>query len=403
MLAVVSLYLILGIGVDAIFVFVNTYAHEQAREEEAEAHRRQEADHHAPPWWHPSRAQAAREVRVLGRTLSHSIFVSGLSMVTTAVAFGASVASPISTIRQYAAFQTLVVLADYALLLLIFVPAMVAWRRCLFRRVATPPPRPGSETSSTPTDGERCRGPWWKPSVCIRWCSKLWRALCSSALCLLLPVRIVLAPASATFWLRVAPRVTRRLRVCMLLLWSSGLVLQLYYCTRLRPTAGAPSIFDPDHNMERRLALRRYAFAEGPASLNEAAQTATRLSGDLAIAVSAWINSDIGQACLATCDFSKLKDGRCDRECDTEACCSDGGDCGTCDEANLLGGASGDGFGIAPLEKPSSPPRPSPPPLPSLPEWLPPSSPCTLRAALPEPPVPPNTWGEQCVNVVRIR
>ena len=43
-----------------------------------------------------------REVDVLAHTLGDAIKVSSLSMLTTAVAFGASVNSPISTIRQYA-------------------------------------------------------------------------------------------------------------------------------------------------------------------------------------------------------------------------------------------------------------------------------------------------------------
>ena len=46
---------------------------------------------------------------MLVHALRHSVGVTGLSTMTTAVAFGASVASPITTIRQFAMFQTSVV------------------------------------------------------------------------------------------------------------------------------------------------------------------------------------------------------------------------------------------------------------------------------------------------------
>ena len=55
------------------------------------------------------RQRAASEAAVLVRALRHSVGVTGLSTMTTAVAFGASVASPITTIRQFALFQTSVV------------------------------------------------------------------------------------------------------------------------------------------------------------------------------------------------------------------------------------------------------------------------------------------------------
>ena len=53
--------------------------------------------------------RAASEAAVLVHALRHSVGVTGLSTMTTAVAFGASIASPITTIRQFAMFQTSVV------------------------------------------------------------------------------------------------------------------------------------------------------------------------------------------------------------------------------------------------------------------------------------------------------
>ena len=123
-LALLSLYLILGIGVDAIFVLSNSYAlaEQDARRAHARTHGRAHAGTHAG-----TRAgrggvhghgggrggglgrRAASEAAVLVRALRHSVGVTGLSTMTTAVAFGASVASPITTIRQFALFQTSVV------------------------------------------------------------------------------------------------------------------------------------------------------------------------------------------------------------------------------------------------------------------------------------------------------
>ena len=123
-LALLSLYLILGIGVDAIFVLSNSYAlaEQDARRAHARTHGRAHAGTHAGT--HAGRGgvhghgggrggglgrRAASEAAVLVRALRHSVGVTGLSTMTTAVAFGASVASPITTIRQFALFQTSVV------------------------------------------------------------------------------------------------------------------------------------------------------------------------------------------------------------------------------------------------------------------------------------------------------
>ena len=101
-LALVSLYLVLGIGVDAIFVFSNTYA---LAEQDA---RRIYGGGHGGGHGEPMQ-RAASEASVLVHALRHSVGVTGLSTMTTAVAFGASIASPITTIRQFALFQTSVV------------------------------------------------------------------------------------------------------------------------------------------------------------------------------------------------------------------------------------------------------------------------------------------------------
>ena len=123
-LALLSLYLILGIGVDAIFVLSNSYAlaEQDARRAHARTHGRAHVGTHAGT--HAGRGgvhghgggrggglgrRAASEAAVLVRALRHSVGVTGLSTMTTAVAFGASVASPITTIRQFALFQTSVV------------------------------------------------------------------------------------------------------------------------------------------------------------------------------------------------------------------------------------------------------------------------------------------------------
>ena len=327
---------------------------------------------------------------MLGRTLQHATFVSGLSMVTTSVAFGASVASPISTIRQYAAFQTLTVVANYGILLLVFVPAMTAWRHCLFRTRRTSPPTAAAAAHGAPAANvaaaeanraarSKQRGSW-RPAAWVT----AGRYVYVLARPLLAMFHLVLAPASPPFWQRIAPSV-HRLRWRLVASWLLAICVLGYYCSRLPPASGAPSIFASDHSLERRLQLRRYAFAEGAAALSEAAQAASRLSaGGLAVAISQWMSTDSGQLCLSSCPIHKLKDGRCDRECDTPACCSDGGDCGTCSTDNLLGGATG-AFFVPPLP-PQLPPPPSPPPPPPSPPLQPPPPPPPSP-----PPLPPGT------------
>ena len=115
-LALLSLYLVLGIGVDAIFVLSNSYAlaEQDARRTHGRTHGRTHAGLGGAHGHGGGRGgglgrRAASEAAVLVRALRHSVGVTGLSTMTTAVAFGASVASPITTIRQFALFQTSVV------------------------------------------------------------------------------------------------------------------------------------------------------------------------------------------------------------------------------------------------------------------------------------------------------
>ena len=107
-------------GVDAVFIFTNTYALEhkdfaeqatQPRGTSALETRRDVAEDGAG--YRRKRVQGAgyrRDVAeevVLSKTIRHAVFVSGLSTLTTAVSFGASLASPISSIRMYAALPDL--------------------------------------------------------------------------------------------------------------------------------------------------------------------------------------------------------------------------------------------------------------------------------------------------------
>ena len=105
----VSLYLVLGIGIDAVFVFSNTYAlaEQDARRIYGGGHGGGHGEHSGHGGGLTRRA--ASEASVLVHALRHSVGVTGLSTMTTAVAFGASIASPITTIRQFALFQTSVV------------------------------------------------------------------------------------------------------------------------------------------------------------------------------------------------------------------------------------------------------------------------------------------------------
>ena len=155
-LAVISLYLVLGIGVDAIFIFCNSYAlaEREARDVHAAAgggggsgdddgpptERRRWCGRCGPMADRPTRSH---EERVLASALRHAVGVTALSTSTTAVAFGASIASPITTIRQFSIFQTSVVVADFVLILCLWLPLLVGCRRRLFAVHAThtPPPR----------------------------------------------------------------------------------------------------------------------------------------------------------------------------------------------------------------------------------------------------------------------
>jgi len=192
-LSVVSLYLVLGIGADAVFIFTNTYAlNEFASEKKQNDTRIPESPSPAnskahqclrlcmPRWKHlPCSAYRTRESGVLGASLRDAIQVSGLSMVTTAVAFGASINSPISTIRQYALFQTICVIVEYLLILGMLVPAMVFYRRRLFQVRRK---RPVDFFKDTTTLVERSR---------------------TVVKILLLPLRVCLWPSLPSFWRKV--------------------------------------------------------------------------------------------------------------------------------------------------------------------------------------------------------
>ena len=100
-----------------------------------------------------------------------------------------------------------------------------------------------------------------------------------------------------------------RRRYVLVLLWLGLISWQAFHATRLEPTSSAPSLFDRDHNMVRRVFILQNAFGEEATGLLEAASAAARLSESGAVAD--WIQSPGGQACLASCHIADLADGRC--------------------------------------------------------------------------------------------
>ena len=242
----VSLYLVLGIGIDAVFVFSNTYAlaEQDARGKHDGGRGGHDGGHGGDGGGGVSGAtrRAVSEAAVLVDAVRHSVGVTGLSTMTTAVAFGASIASPITTIRQFAMFQTSVVVIDYLMILSIFVPFMVFWRRRVFRTLAAAPaPKALSPPPSAAGRARRCA----------------WSALRA----LLLPLRLLFAPARAAFWARAAP-LLHRARYACLVGWAGLLAAQTHYASRIEASNSAPSVFDADHNLSRYVFLRRYAFGE---------------------------------------------------------------------------------------------------------------------------------------------
>ncbi|KAL3930526.1 MAG: hypothetical protein SGPRY_001503, partial [Prymnesium sp.] len=411
-LAVVTVYLILGIGVDAIFVFTNAFFAEWDRAAELRAmspcleamptqifslssSRSSSAPHplstpppspcrhHMPPTPleeeksspkgiptapHP-REERQQEVDILARALRKATGVTGLCALTTAVAFGASVNSPISTIRQYAALQTGCVLANLLVILLVFVPFMVAFRASLVRSRARMERIERCAASCPP----RLRAAYSLFSFAVQWLS--------------IPLAIVIAPSTHAFWARFG-RVIERSGKLMLIAWLAVLSVQLYFCSKLQPTNDAPSVFDESHNLERRVHLKRYAFGEQASSISDAIPGA-----DLSEATLQWVNSAQGRECTRVCDLGLLGDGVCQPACDTENCCSDLGDCGYC---SLPDGETFTPAAVSPVAspQPSIPPQPSitppqPPinPLP-LPPTAPPSTPSNSTASSPPPTSP---------------
>ena len=236
----VSLYLVLGIGIDAVFVFSNTYAlaEQDARGKHDDGRGGHDSGHGGDGGGGASGAtrRAASEAAVLVHAVRQSVGVTGLSTMTTAVAFGASIASPITTIRQFAMFQTSVVVIDYVMILFIFVPFMVFWRRHVFRTLAAAPKAPSPPTSAA---GRARRCAWSVLRV------------------LLLPLRLLFAPARPAFWARAAPLLYRARYAC-LVGWAGLLATQTHYASRIEASSSAPSVFDADHNLSRYVFLRRY-------------------------------------------------------------------------------------------------------------------------------------------------
>ena len=161
----------------------------------------------------------------MSKVLGHAGCVSSLSMFTTAVAFAASIGSPISIIRAFAAFQTILVITDYVLLLALLVPLMVCWRSRIVNR----------------NRAAHLTGRLLPSTVC-----RLFRAA-------LLPLRVLSMPASPTFWRRyIAPKMYHA-RHGLLWLWILLFVVQAGSCAFLKSSTGAPSLFGFDHPLERRI------------------------------------------------------------------------------------------------------------------------------------------------------
>ena len=433
-LVVVSVYLILGVGVDVIFVFVNTYAleelaslqalvgsHErgrveggdQAAEDEVpqidlrqsgvestQIELRQsgvesgaaapdvEGAQTEPP--QPSCCRVcplAREEKVLAATLKHAVSVTALSTLTTAASFGASCLSPVATIRKFAFYQTSVVLLAYAITLAVFVPMLVRWRRALFS---------GHWFQRLSADLSCGLGRLRLPA-CVA-SSAVGKAVAFGFKVLLLPTTIVLAPSGPHGW-AAASRLMYRGRHVLVACWLVALVVQLVYAARLQATDSAPSLYDDDHNLIRQADLRAWGFGERTYSLNDLqGAIAGNIDASCRQALTVWYDSSAADACLATsCSLDKLQDTTCQPECDTADCCFDGGRCGNCVElqACISVEASPRPPPMSPWpppSPPSSPPSPpSPPPSPSPPPPPPPSP--SAPSPSPPPPSPPPPGG----------
>ena len=124
------------------------------------------------------------------------------------------------------------------------------------------------------------------------------------------------------------------MRWLLIALWATALAFQSYSCAQLRASRSAPNIFSHDHNLNRRVHIARHAFAEGSVLLQDVSRLAGRLQLERSFILSRYINTARGQQCLQSCPIQKLGDGRCDAGCQSDACCDDLGDCGSCGTAD---------------------------------------------------------------------
>jgi hypothetical protein len=177
------------------------------------------------------------------------------------------------------------VVIDYLMILFIFVPFMVLWRRRVFRTLAAerdPPvpapaasfassatsapsapsassassaPSASSASSASPASSASSASPASSSAAEARRCA--WAVL--RAL-LLLPTRLVFAPSRASFWEAAAP-ILHRARYACLVGWAGLLAAQAHYASRIEASSSAPSVFDADHNLSRYVFLKRCAFA----------------------------------------------------------------------------------------------------------------------------------------------
>jgi hypothetical protein len=162
------------------------------------------------------------------------------------------------------------VVIDYLMILFIFVPFMVLWRRRVFRTLAAERdptvPSPASSfassassapsaSSASPASSASSASPASSSAAEARRCA--WAVL--RAL-LLLPTRLVFAPSRASFWEAAAP-ILHRARYACLVGWAGLLAAQAHYASRIEASSSAPSVFDADHNLSRYVFLKRCAFA----------------------------------------------------------------------------------------------------------------------------------------------
>ena len=153
------------------------------------------------------------------------------------------------------------------MILFIFVPFMVLWRRRVFRTLAAERdptvPSPASSfassassaSSASPASSASSASPASSSAAEARRCA--WAVL--RAL-LLLPTRLVFAPSRASFWEAAAP-ILHRARYACLVGWAGLLAAQAHYASRIEASSSAPSVFDADHNLSRYVFLKRCAFA----------------------------------------------------------------------------------------------------------------------------------------------